>query len=194
MNVPRFDDLKSLHDHLWTYAIAGIERRANAMATPAFATTGLEGPAVRTVVARRIERTQRTIDFHTDRRSQKIAHLQTTPRVCWMAWDKDRSQQFQYFGEATIHVDDDVADSLWEDQTIDNLEFYFKTPAPGDAISEPGSAIDIDHLDEDDARQNFCVIRTVIDEMIWVHLHPEGEYRARFQWQDDRFKGQWIVP
>ena len=194
MNHERFDDLSKLREHLWEYASTGVELGNNAMATPAFATTGPQGPAVRTVVPRHIDRQTRILDFHTDLRSPKIAHLRTNPRVAWMAWDKDQSQQFQLFGRATIHADDDVADSMWSDQAIDNLEFYFKSSAPGTALDSARSAIDIYNIEEEEAREYFCVIRTVIDEIIWVHLHQDGEYRARFQWEDGRFKGQWIVP
>lgn len=194
MNNERFEDLSTLLDHLWEYTIKGVRLNKNAMAAPAFATSGPRGPAVRTVVPRSVDRHKRTLDFHTDLRSPKVAHVRTNPRVAWMAWDKEQSQQFQFFGRATVHADDDVADSMWSDQSIDNLEFYFKSSPPGAALDSAGSGIDIYNVEEGEAREHFCVIRTVIDEIIWVHLHPEGEYRARFQFEDGRFKGRWIVP
>ncbi len=190
----RFDDLSALEEYLWEYATRGVRLSANAMAWPAFGTSGPMGPAVRTVAPRRIDRQARIIDFHTDRRSPKMVHLETTPRVSWMAFDEELGQQFQFFGAASVHVDDEAADSLWADQAIDDLEFYFKRLAPGTPVDAPESAIDIDSVDEATARANFCVVRTIVDEMIWGHLHEEGEYRARFQWRDGQFEGQWIVP
>jgi len=47
-----------------------------------------------------------------------------------------------------------------------------------------------------EGRPYFAVIRTVIDEVDWLHLHPEGHYRAQFQFHPDadRFEGTWVVP
>ena len=194
MTTGRFEDLKTLQEHIWTYAERGVRLTANAMAMPAFATAGPAGPAVRTVAPRRIDVSERVIDFHTDSRSPKLEHLKAGTRACWMAWDEELGQQFQYFGAASVHFDDQVADSLWAEQPIDNLEFYFKKVAPGTSVEGPESAIDINAVDEESARANFCVVRTTVDEMIWLHLHEEGEYRVRYQWRDGQFWGEWIVP
>jgi hypothetical protein len=47
-----------------------------------------------------------------------------------------------------------------------------------------------------DGRPHFAVVRTVIDEIDWLHLHPEGHYRAhyRFEADQEQFAGTWIVP
>lgn len=189
--MERFDDLDRLLDHLWSYATAAVDNRDNAMTTPALATTG---PAVRTVALRRTDRDDRVLACHTDIRSAKVEQLDEQPRAVWMAWDPDISQQFQFAGTTSIHTDDEIADAMWRTEPAENLGFYYKPDAPGDRLDEPGSSIDTDAVCEDRARQHFGVVRTIVDQITWVHLHPDVEYRARFTFDDGEFRGRWIVP
>lgn len=191
MNDKRFDDLEKVLEHIWAYAEKGSRVRDNAMATPAFATAG---PGLRTVVLRSIDRDQRALAFHTDVRAKKVQEIESNPRVIWMGWDKNINQQFQFKGEATVHRDDEIADEMWESESGDELVFYYKKVEPASVLPEPESGMDIFEVEEEEARKNFGVVRTVVDEIIWQHLHPEGEYRARFVWKDGRFQGEWIVP
>lgn len=189
--MKRYEDLDELSDYIWSYTERGVRLRENAMATPAFAT---HGPGLRTVALRRVDVDERALIFHTDIRSKKVDQIEANPRAVWLAYDRDVNQQFQFMGQTTIHTDGDLVDELWESESPDELVFYFKRLAPGAPITDPLSGMDIEVVDEEVARKNFAVIRTVVDEIIWQHLHPDGEYRARFLWVDEKFEGQWVVP
>lgn len=189
--MDKFDDLDRLFDHVWDYTEEATAERDNAMTTPALATAG---PAVRTVALRRADRTDRVLACHTDVRSVKVEQLREEDRAVWMAWDPEIGQQFQFEGSTSVHTDDATADGMWESEPAENLGFYYKTKAPGDRLETPGSSIDPDSVSSERARQRFAVVRTVVDRITWVHLHPDLEYRARFVFEDGRFRGDWIVP
>lgn len=187
----RFTNLDHLLRHIWSYANEGARMRDNAMSWPVFVTNG---PGARTVALRTCDPEKRLFTFHTDRRSRKVRQLEENPRSLWLAFDRKINQQFQFFGATTIHTDDDFADSIWEREAPEELAFYFKKVLPAQKLEAPGTGMDFDNITEEEARQNFAALRTEIDEIIWQHLHPEGEYRARFVWNGKKFIGSWIVP
>lgn len=189
--MQRFRELDDLLDHIWSYVRDGVENRQNAMTTPVFAT---DGPAARTVALRRCDVDTRRLMFHTDVRSQKVDQLAETPRAVWVGWDESSSQQFQFAGRTTVHADDAVADDLWATEPEENLGFYYKRAAPGDVLDQPVNCLEPAKISDERAREHFAAVRTIVDEITWLHLHPNIEYRARFRWDGERFEGEWIVP
>ena len=189
--MERFEELSALLDHIWTYVESAVDTRDKAFATPAFATMG---PEVRSVALRRVDRSQRELSFHTDRRSKKIGDLRAHPEAVWHAWEPEISQQFRLAGRSYVHRDDTLADQMWEGLPEDQRTFYFKASPPGTSTDKPESGIDREEVSEDAARSNFVVVRTEIEQILWLHLHPQGDYRARFDWRGEHFEGSWIIP
>lgn len=190
--MDRYTDLDTLLDHVWTYVTDASTTSQHPFRTPVFGTVSANAPRLRTVVLRTADRAARTMGFHTDRRSHKIEQIRSTPRVVWQGWDRDRSQQFRLRGAASIHTDDDVADALWTAASDDERRLYRCSTAPGTPIEAPDHELD----DTTPGRPHFAVIRTVVDEIDWLHLHPDGHYRARFHYDTghDAWDGQWVVP
>lgn len=188
----RYTDLDALLDHVWTYVADAATDSQHPFRTPTFGTVSGDAPRVRTVVLRTADREARTLGFHTDRRSQKIEQIRSSPRVVWQGWDRERSQQFRLRGTASIHTDDDVADALWTAASDDERRLYRRPTAPGTPVEAPGHGLD----ETAPGRPHFAVIRTVIDEIHWLHLHPGGHYRAHFHYHTvhDAWDGQWVVP
>ncbi len=189
--MKRYEILDEILAHVWSYVEEAVHGRENAMTTPVFAT---DGPGARTVALRAFDSSQRSLSFHTDVRSEKVKQIGDNPRARWVAWDADLSQQFQFCGSTTVHTADAFADEMWASQPEENLGFYYKSLRPGEPIDSPVSCIDRDVVSEEEARENFAAVRTVVDEITWLHLHPEIEYRARFAWDGEAFRGEWIVP
>lgn len=191
-----YTDLDSLLAHIWNYVEAAVIDRANAMTTPAFATASQKGPNVRTIALRKASRRDRTLVFHTDARSDKMVELEEIPKAVWMGWDDEISEQFQFVGQTTIHRDDELAVKMWRGLPEAERAFYFKPSPPGAPASEPGSGIRPGEVDEETARKNFAVIRTVVDEIKWLYVgrNPEDERQARYAWAGEAFHGKWIVP
>jgi len=203
--VDRFSDLDTLLDHAWTYVTDASTNSQHPFRTPTFGTVGTDAPRLRTVVLRTADRATRMLGFHTDRRSQKITQIRRTPRIVWQGWDPDRSEQLRLRGTASIHTDDDFADGLWNAASAEELRLYRRPTAPGTPLDAPGHGLDevaapdgsaFTREDAAPGRPHFAAIRTVIDEIHWLHLHPEGHYRAHFRYRtaQNDWDGQWIVP
>lgn len=192
--MERHQSLDDVVDQVWTYFESAADDPGHPGRTPTVATSG---PDARTVVLRRADRQSRSLLFHTDSRSGKFQQLIEEPEAVWHHWDPDLAQQFRLFGQVSLHEADDLADGFWEDLDEDERRHYLKEDGPGTPVGRPRSA----HPDTDavagepaSPRDQFAVVRTVVDRIDWLHLHPEGHYRAHFEWTGGSFQGEWVVP
>lgn len=201
--MPRYTDLDAVLAHVWEEVEAAAADPGHVYRTPAFGTVREGAPEVRTVVLRAADAADRELLFHTDRRSKKVAALRETDRVAWHGWDSASREQIRLYGTGTVHLDDDVALDLWASQSPDALALYAKPPAPGRALDAPGDGLrpsvtgdSITEADVAEGRQYFAAVRTIIDRIDWLHLHPEGHSRAQFAYRpaEEAFEGRWVVP
>lgn len=206
--MDRFSELDALLDHIWEYVHAAGRDRSHPFRLPTLATAGPDAPNLRTVVLRRVSPETRTLAFHSDRRANKIGEIRASDRIAWHGWDPERSQQIRLHGSATVHVEDEYASEMWEEEAPANKALYVKSPPPGTPQDAPNSGMpdaldgalagqaDVTEQDVAEGYVNFAAVRTVIDEIYFLHLDPEGHYRARFTWNeaDGVFDGQWVVP
>lgn len=201
--MDRYTDLETVHDRVWSR----IERAADDSQSPfrilTFGTMNGERPHLRSVVLRSAAREQRRLSFHSDRRADKVEDIRACERIAWHGWDPDTSEQIRLKGRATVHTDDTVADEMWETQDPSALALYPRPPAPGTPLDAPEDGLQasvretpITRKDVAGGRDHFAVVRTVIDAFDWLHLHPEGHYRARFRFEAEQeaFEGSWVVP
>jgi len=201
--MTRFDDLDTVHTRVWRRLSEAAAEPGHPYRTLTFGTTQDDTPRLRTVVLRKVHRPARRLAFHSHRRAQKIDDIRATGRIAWQGWDPETAEQVRLGGTATVHTDDDVADAMWADQDPRSLDVYVRPAPPGTPIDNPDEGIDPtvagDPVTRDDVapgRSHFAVVRTVIDELDWLHLHPEGHARARFEYDPDAegVDGTWIVP
>lgn len=183
--------LDELLDTAWDLAIEAGRFRDNVMSNCAFVTAG---PDVRIVSLREARRSERALFFHGDVRAKKVAQLRANPASIWHVWDRTNARQLHFIGPTTVHTDDQIAHHFWETESPDELIFYCKTDPPGTRATEPTSGIDFDSFSDADARQNFAVFQTRVDEILYHQLHPEGEIRARFFFDGAQFHGHWLIP
>ncbi|WP_375800885.1 pyridoxamine 5'-phosphate oxidase family protein [Salinibacter sp.] len=202
-SMKRYTNLESVLNHVWSEIEAASQTRGHPYRQPTFGTIHDGAPSLRTVVLRRADAGDRTLQFHSDRRSQKVSDIRNNSEVAWHGWNQEAKEQIRLHGTATIHLDDDVATSLWESQSPSSLVVYARPPAPGSELEEPEDGLrpavktePITDADVAAGRQYFAAIQTVIHEMEWLHLHPDGHYRAHFTYQPERqaFEGSWVVP
>lgn len=201
--MDRLTDLDAVLDRVWTRLARAAEQPGHPLRALTFGTAGPDGPHLRTVILRGADPDAHRLAFHSDRRSQKVADLRDNDRISWLAWDPDTREQVRLHGTGTVHLDDDVADRLWAAEAPASLDIYVCPPAPGTPLNAPDDGLDdavktgsVTREDVAPGRQHFAVIRTVIDEVEWLHLHREGHYRACFTRDPDggAFTGTWIVP
>ena len=180
----------------------GVADRRHAFHTPVLATNGVDGfPAARTVVLRGFDPRQRTLIFHTDRRSTKIAELSADPRVAVVFYDARGKVQLRAAGTASIHIGDDVASAAWERLSAWSRRGYLGAP-PGTPSLEPTSGLpaDLEHREPlpkeaDDAAANLVVVHVLITRLDWLYLAAQGHRRAAFTWgDDDCLRAEWRTP
>jgi pyridoxine/pyridoxamine 5'-phosphate oxidase len=201
--MDRYTDLNTVFDRVWRRLERAADASDHPFHTPTFGTVQDGQPHLRTVVLREADARERALAFHTNRHSQKVADLEAGSRIAWHGWDAETREQVRLRGTATVHTDDAVADTMWESQPPRSLAVYPQTEPPGTSLDAPGDGLrasvqerPIRREDVEAGRPHFAVVRTVIDEIDWLHLHPEGHYRAQFQLGPDqqRPNGTWVVP
>jgi hypothetical protein len=204
--MDRLSDLDALIDFVWTTVTDGAGNPEHPFYTPTFVTRGQplkDGyPNARTVVLRQADRDERMLLFHSDRRARKVEDIKTDPRIIWHHWNPDTSVQLRLKGRAAVHTSSDVAEALWADATPRQKMLYLKDEEPGAPVDTPRSGIpdeveQAESLIDDDVeagRAYFAAVRTVIDEITFLHLHPEGHYRARLVWTGNAWEGSWVIP
>lgn len=201
--MDRFSSLDDVLRRIWTQIEEAADNPGHSLRALTFGTMQETAPHLRTVILREANAETRQLSFHTDRRSQKVEDLRGQSRVAWLGWDPETREQVRLHGTATVHTEDDVADRLWRAEDPGSLTVYVRSQAPGTPLEEPDDGLSeavhtksVTRADVEPGRKYFSVIRTVVDEMTWLHLHPEGHYRARFRFDPDAgaFEGRWIVP
>ncbi len=201
--MDRYTRLDTVRTRVWRRLSDAADQPGHPYRTLTFGTAQNNTPHLRTVILRAVNRAQRRLAFHSDRRSQKIDDIQATGQVAWLGWDRETAEQVRLHGRATVHTDDAVADAMWEEEDPASLDVYAGSTAPGTPVDAPDDGLDasvqsepVTRADVASGRPYFAVVRTVIDEIDWLHLHPDGHYRARYTYNSeaDAFEGSWIIP
>lgn len=201
--MDRFSHLDEVLEHVWAVLNRAASDPDHALCRLTFATAHAGTPNLRTVVLREAEPEERRLSFHTDRRSKKVEEVRNSAQIAWHGWDPDSLQQFRLYGSATVHRDDAVAARLWDTEEPEALTHYLRPDATGTPVEAPDDGLppraheeSLSREDVAAGRQHFAVVRTRIDRIDWLHLHPEGHYRATFQYlpEEQAFDGQWVVP
>ena len=170
------DECNLLSD-VWRRLAQGSANPTHPFRTGALATIDAVGrPAVRTIVLRRADEASRTLWFHTDRRSAKVAGL-SGRHVAWLFYDPVEKLQVRLSGSAAVHTEGPPAEALWRD-VPPPVRTTYQSPLP------PGTPIDRPHRNVPDAggeagHENFAAVATLIDAIDVVQLDPGGH--GRFQ-------------
>ena len=77
-------DLDDLDAAAWSMFDSGVSSSRHAFHLPCIATIRKGRPRVRTVVLRGAYRNDRTLSFHTESRSSKVADLAQSPEIEWL--------------------------------------------------------------------------------------------------------------
>jgi hypothetical protein len=155
-----------------------------------FATTGLEYPEVRTVVARRFDPAI-SCYFFTDFRSEKIAELQNNSNSALHFYHDSDRVQIRIKGKAMIHYQNEVSKEFWEHIEGKAKNAYTSKLNPGDEIKIPEAAFEWDE-EFDDAY--FAVVQLVASELEVLQLTGGEQLRVSFCKSNEKWKGTWLVP
>lgn len=169
-------------DDVWDILAQGVRVRFAAAHTPTLATLRHGIPAVRTVVLRAVCRASSMIFVHADRRSGKVRELEAQPACSLHIFDVGRRVQLRIEAQASIHVDDEIADTEWARLVAQHRAQQRRTVAAIDARMTPDLALDdVDGLAEAGRRDDFAAIALHVSAIEWQHISSRGQRRARFE-------------
>ena len=219
MSMPSTPSLPAFYDSLdaslneaWRLLADGLTDRRAAFHTPVVASIDLQGhPTARTMILRSADRERRTLTFHADNRSTKIAELRARPSVCAIAYDAGQKIQLRISGSITLHLDDEIAHRAWAGSRTMSRLTYSVDDAPGTVIAVPTTlpAPKLDMVNDADSdaaseepdlvanlgRKNFCVLVVHIASIEWVYLASQGNRRALFSWVgSEALQAAWLQP
>jgi general stress protein 26 len=191
---PRMDasyDLLALEnaDDFITRALSllarGVADRRAAFHTLSLATIGLDGtPQLRTVVLRGLDGNAPSLTFHTDKRSPKFAELTRSPAASALAYDAAAKLQIRMNGTVSLRHGDEFTGKIWAGLQRTSQDCYHTPDAPSGSISSAPP------LNEDQARQIFCVCTLTITKMDVLYLRAGGHLRAT----TTGGRAHWVAP
>jgi pyridoxamine 5'-phosphate oxidase len=198
MSTPAFyDDPGEVLAEAWRLMARGVADRRSPFHHPVVATTGQDGrPQLRTVILRACDVPSRTLRFHTDVRSEKIAEIARDNRIGLHFYDPGAKIQLRIGGIATVHMHDAVADAAWAGSRPFSRQCYGIEPGPGTPILL-GAAFDLPDVSDQDTsagRAHFAAVTVELSDIEWLYLAAQGHRRARFTWPDAMVQAQWLVP
>jgi pyridoxamine 5'-phosphate oxidase len=188
-----YDNLDATLKEAWLLLVRGAADRRAAFHTPQVASIGLDGtPKVRTVVLRHTDSAARTLRFHTDLRTAKVAEVAQNPHVQVLAYDPGYKIQLRISGTAKIHRDDGYAQSAWQRSQPQSQLCYRQDAAPGQAGGDPAVLLS---PGAHDGQQNFAAVEISVCEIEWLYLAGKGHRRARFTWDGNgALAATWLAP
>ncbi|MCH1541452.1 MAG: pyridoxamine 5'-phosphate oxidase family protein [Alphaproteobacteria bacterium] len=190
-----YDDLTASAAYGWSMLARGVKDRKSAFHTPSVATiTDTNAPTIRTVVLRGCDTQAKTLRFHTDTRSGKIAELTDNPLGAMHFYDAGAKIQLRLAVrlEALSGPTHQAAyDAAWQATRPMSRECYQVTQGPGSVIDDPYN-VDFDAARTRDGADYFIPVAAHILRMEWLYLAARGHRRALFDFENDT--QNWLVP
>ncbi len=182
-------DLDAVIKQVWIDLGHGVVRGRHPYHTPALVSLDGGQPSARTVVLRRVDATQRQLICHTDIRSPKVQAFREQPNAAWLFYDRDGKTQLRIEGTVRVHHDDELAKTQWLASAERSRMCYATSTAPSTAVSGPEPSAPLTS-----GVDNFAVVNCTVRMIDWLFLRHEGHLRARFTWQQEAWRGEWLAP
>ncbi len=174
-------DLPALLDLVWSRLSHGVGDPTHPARYPTLGTIGPDGPELRTLILRRVDRGAGALELNTDMASPKVAQIEADPRVALHVWIPSDQLQIRMRATAVVEQGDPELFARLPPQ----VRMNYGGAAPG---AEPGPAPD-DPADGDPAR--FAAIRLTPHRIDALVLH-EPRMRAVFTAPD--WQGRRVAP
>ena len=171
-------ELPTLLDRVWSRLSRGVADRKHPARHPTLATIGQDGPELRTLVLRGVDREASMLELHTDMASPKVAQIVAEPRVALHVWIPRDRLQIRLKGQAIVERGDPA--------------LFARLPAAARANyggAVPGSPPGQQTKEGDPAR--FGAIRLTVHEIDALVL-AEPHIRAIYTAPD--WAGRWVTP
>lgn len=193
--------LEEILQQTWHLLIRGANQKKDPLHLATIGTTNQEIAQIRTVVLRKTDRAKRLLYFYTDFRSEKIQQLTTNPTLSWLFYHPKKNIQIRAYGSATIHHQDELTLERWQTLPSYGRKTYGTQQAPStplpyadDDLPNLWKVSEIDLAKTEYAYANFAVVTCEITRLEWLHLQQSGHRRVLFEFVEEEWKGQWVVP
>ncbi len=154
-------------------------------------------PRTRTILLRKAFATTGTLEFITDRRSEKVPEIRRNPGVALSGYDAEGLQQLRIEGRAAEVQDAARRREFWDalkphTHILFRSELHPGTPIPVPEAAGPGEPPgpeDPCAIDE-----NFALIEIRVSRMDWLCLASSPHQRYRTSRVNNAWEGSWLVP
>lgn len=187
----------TLFEHCWNRLLAAVNQRDDPWRTPALATSGADGPQVRTVVLRGAEQGRQLLEFHTDCRAEKVLQLNDRQNAAWMFYDAIAKEQLRCRGPVSLHSEDSTARRAWDQLRAASRSGYAQRINPGEPLNESDQTIGRQQdqpMDEAMAFANFMLVRCTVQHMDWLQLGATKNIRVLIRPGSQGWLGQRVAP
>ncbi|MCK6604101.1 MAG: pyridoxamine 5'-phosphate oxidase family protein [Ignavibacteriaceae bacterium] len=197
-----YSNTSQVFDSIIKALAEGVTNRRHPFHTPVISTINGDKPELRTVVLRDFNKDLMEILIHSDYRTGKVSQLKLNPNTSFLFYDGNSAVQVRVRGISFVHYTDDTAFERWQISKPASRRCYLTTVHPGEEISVPDSTLPADYknitpslTESESGYKNFCVIRTVINEIDWLYLHKSGNIRAAFKITEGKLHhSSWLAP
>jgi pyridoxamine 5'-phosphate oxidase len=179
--------LPGFFDRAWKEIEDFRTKRSGTLGLITLASVGNAGrPEMRTVVLRRVNRNNGTVETFTDSATPKVEEIRANSIASVLIWQPENGLQIRLQGTAKI-LDGEPVRLEWDDIPEVARKNYGVTPAPGTVIA---NSSDYQRIPNPDRLAN---LKMEISEMDVVHLSTPYDIRARY-YRSDGWSGQWLSP
>ena len=199
--APQQLTLENIERDCWEYLLQGSLKGKDGFHTFALGTYSGQEVEMRTLVLRKVEKSERLIFTHTDARSPKVYQLESGHTAGLLFYDPNRKIQIRIKARPSIHKDDFIAGMLWSETRLSARKAYLSIKSPGhilgqgeDGLPEHLRGRDPDLEESQAGLQNFLVLGFEVLQMDWLYLHSQGHRRAVFQYNEAGYDALWVNP
>lgn len=180
ISAAELQDTHLLENTIWRLLARGAVDAKHPYRLCSIATVNECGkPDTRNVILRECDIANKSLSFHTDIRSGKVAHFKNHAEVCLLFWDPKQSLQLRVYGMAVIHHLDEMAISKAGQLPPGQKELFGYATAPGSLVSWGDTGIFQETLVE----KHFAWITINVENIDALHLGRSGLHtRVKFSY------------
>lgn len=193
-----FQELHQIKEAVWAELTKASHQKKHAWRTPVMGNLSDNRVRLRTIVLRKSDTHSQSLRFYTDKRSAKWPAVLDGSVFSLLFWDPRKSWQVHAQGKPRI-LDTEMAEQIWSGLPVYSRSSYATLAAPGSELQQASDGLPEGYFDREReetayALASFAVFELVVDYFEFLQLNRNGHRRAKFSWQNDDWKGHWIVP
>ena len=199
MKPTYYEDFAEIKNKIWSLLDNAIKDRSSQFRIPVFICGDQNDFDGRIVVLRKSDKTNNTVQYHSDIRSNKISKLKSNKNASMLFYDKEEKIQVRLKVECTINHNNEITKESWLKTGHMSRKCYLVDNGPGTESFTPTSGLkpELDNFEftieqSEVGYKNFTVIQCKIKSIEWLYLAAKGHRRAKFDLETK--KEFWLVP